>query len=166
VIATILSAVTARPWILAVVAALAWGAVQKHRANAAGTRALTAEKALADIRADAAQLALQTAARTAAAHQEIARAAKVETERSRAAAVAASAAVGRLLERAAAAGGGAGAGSAVASGGGAASPESLVPAQLLRRVAEAAGELAEVADQRRAAGHACESAYRALSPTP
>ena len=151
----------------AIVAALAWGAVQRHHAKTEGARALAAEKALADIRADAAQLALQTAARTAAAHQEVAHAAKEDAARRVAAADRLADARRRLLDRATAAGGGAGACAASAAGSAPAVADAVVPADMLRRVAEAAGELAAAADERRTAGLACQRVYESLTtPTP
>ena len=155
----LLRLVPTRAWIF--IAALAYGAVLHHRATAAGERAVKAERELRELQASAAQAAIQRVARVAGAQQEVIHAVQVQAERDRAAASAASAAVRGVLDTQARAGRTACA--AAAQGGPAASAAAVVPAELLRRALETAGELAATADERRTAGHACERAYEVLT---
>lgn len=139
------------PWVAIVAAALAWGAFQRHRANDAAAE-------LADMRA-AANAATQAAARAAAANQEIAHAAQNDAARARGDADAAAAALRRLRQRAA---GRADQAASAPAGSPAACDATAVPADVLQRLGEAAGQLADIADRRGIAGSACERAYESL----
>jgi hypothetical protein len=149
-------------WVVAV--ALAWGAVQHHRASAAGARALAAERDLAEIRAAAAKEAIDTLARTVAAQGEAAREADTQAARDRADAAAASAAVRRLRTAAQAAAGGCSARAPSAASSAPAGAAGNLRADVLGRLGEAAQRIAEHADSSRTAGQLCERSYDAVRP--
>jgi len=106
--------------------------------------------------------------RRAAATQEAAHAAEKQVTQARADADAAAAALRRGLQRAAAAAATAsavhaGIDTAAAEPGAPAASADLVPADLLGRCGERVRQLALVADERGAAGQACERSYGSLS---
>lgn len=149
-------------WAWVVTIALAWGAVQHHRASAAGARALAAERDLAETRAAAAKTAIDTLARTVAAQGEAAREADTQAARDRADAAAASAAVRRLRNAAQAAAGGCSARAPSTAGSSPADAAGGVQADVLGRLGEAAQRIAEHADDSRRAGQLCERSYDAV----
>lgn len=146
---------------LAVLAAIAAGLwVIHHRGYVKGADAVRAEWADAKERQRIVDAAERT--RRDAAQLEIIRNAIAETSRARADAAAAGAAGSRLRDAYAAAlkrctNPPAAAGSAPA-----ASADDVL-AYVQRRIDEAAGELAKVADDRGTAGRACERAYETLT---
>lgn len=153
-IRALLGRIPAAAW--AVAAALAYGAFQHHRATAAGSAALKAQTELAELRANAAQAAIDTLARKVAATTEAVNAARTSEAIATAGAAAADSALRRLRDRAANAGAGC-TSSAAATGGQATGAATAMPADVLGRVGEAAGQLAIYADAARRAGLACEA---------
>lgn len=106
--------------------------------------------------------------RRAAALQEIVDDAQTKASQSRADADAAGAAAGRLRQRVAAlaaAASGTPTDSTTAQGGPSAADAADLLADMQRRLGEAAGLLAHIADERGDAGAACERAYGALTPS-
>lgn len=150
-------------WAWALVAALAWGAWQRHSARAA-------DAALAEQRAELAQqrerqLAGYVEAWTAAAkkQQEIADDARKTAARNAAAARAAAAAAGGLRDDLAAALADAAAADAAAGQCAATAAAARVSADVLGRAVERAGILARYADDAAAAGNACERVYATVT---
>ncbi len=150
-------------WVLLVL--LAWGAWQRHLANAASATlrehdAAVAAQTLAQQQADLARsLAIQKSQKeTVDAATTQAAAAAADAARQRTAAE-------RLRARLAARQTDLGPRDpAAAASGPPAAAGSCVPADLFGRVLDAAGQLAAIADQRGVAGQACERAYQALTP--
>ena len=142
-------------WVWAIVLALAWGAWQRHQVAAAVKKERAAETELIAQQRDVAQHSIDTLAKTLAVTRKAVNEAQTSAAADRAAAASAADARRQLLERAAVAGGGCAA-AAAAPGSPAASAAGLVPAELLDRVSLAAQQLAEIADDRRRAGLACE----------
>jgi len=157
----IAAAVPAWAWALA--AALAWGALQHRAATAAGQRALKSERELSTLRLDAAQAAKDAVVRLAIDQQKAINEAKTAAELDRAGADAAADALRRLRARAA---GGACPAPAVAAGGPPATDAGDLPADVLGRLGEAAGQLAALADARGRAGRACERIAGPVSGAP
>jgi hypothetical protein len=96
-----------------------------------------------------------------AAHEKVVQDAKKQTQQAAAAAASANAAATGLRQRYAKLAAACAAASAVAGSPPASAPGDLL-ANVFRRIDEAAGQLAEVADQRRVGGLACEAEYDAL----
>jgi len=142
-------------WIWAIALVLAWGAWQRHQVAAAVKKERAAETELVTLQRDAAQHSIDTLARTVAVTRKAVNEAQTSAAADRAAAAAAADARRQLLDRAAVAGGGCAA-AAAAPGSPTAGAAGLVPAELLDRVSLAAQQLAEIADDRRRAGLACE----------
>ena len=142
-------------WVWFLLAALAWGGWQRHRATAAITE-------LAEVRETAMRNALVETTRRINAQVEVindANQAKAKAQASAASAVAAS---GRLRQRADAIAA-ACSPSPTAAGPAASSPGYLL-ADMLGRMDAAGRELAAIADERGIAGATCERAYKALTP--
>jgi len=123
--------------------------------------------ALAEAAASASEAARAEEQRRAAATQEAAHAAEKQVTQARADADAAADALRRGLQRAAAAAATAGAvqaglSAAAAQPGTPAASADLVPADLLGRCGERVRQLALVADERGAAGSACQQSFDAL----
>lgn len=148
-----------------VVAALAWGAWQHHRASAAGQRALLAQKALADLRADAAATTIKTLTRAIAGQQEAIHVAQEQTAAADTARAAVAGSLAGLLDRYRAAQRGRAAATAAGASAPAAAGPDVCP-QLLVSMGEAAGRYAAAADRARIAGEACARSYDALTPKP
>jgi hypothetical protein len=138
------------------VAVLAWGGWQKHRAT-------VAVAALTEIREKIIHDALVETTRRINAQVEITNALTAELRRVRSDAAAADIAGRGLRDRARAIAAACGA-SAAATGGAASAPEYLL-ADVLGRLEEAGRELALTADERGAAGAACQRLYNSLSVT-
>jgi len=151
--------------------------VQTWRIHDAQTELVTEQLNRQTERAAATQAALQATAaarteeqRRAAANREAAHAAEKQVTQVRADADAAAAALRRGLQRAAAAAATAnavqaGIDSAAAQPSPPAAGADLVPAELLGRCGERVRQLGLVADERGAAGQACERSYGALTET-
>ena len=147
----------------AVIAALGWGAIQHHRAAAAGAQLLAERGRAAELREAAYRDALLTTTRRLSALQETTDEAIAQAARDRAAAAAA-AADRRVRERATAlVARAAAADPAAADGCAPAANAARVLADLLRRADERAGLLARIADERGTAGRACERLYDSLT---
>ena len=140
-------------WAWALTAALSWGALQRHAATTAGQRALKAERELSTMRLDAAQAAKDALARLAVTQQKAINEARNAADLDRAGADAAADALRRLRVRAS----GSSCPAHVATAGSApAADAGNLPADLLSRIGQAAGQFAAIADERGRAGRACE----------
>lgn len=150
-------------WVWVVVAALAWGGVQHHRAKSAGETLRQAQASAAAEEAQALRASITETERRVQAQQEIASAAESKARAHARAAAAARADAGRVRNAAAAYAASAAAAGA-AAGGDCQAAEAVagVLADLLGRTANRAAELADLADHSRAAGQACEASYDAL----
>ena len=154
----------------------AWGHAREARGDRAGRAAVQAMWDAAELRRAAVAAAAQLAARAeeqrrAAAHQEALDAYEAQLARARADAAIADAAAGRLRQRVAALiraarGDSGGADPGVAPPGPAAQDPAGLLADVLGRCVERVRFLAAAADERGAAGQACERAYDALTPAP
>ena len=142
-------------WVWFLLAALAWGGWQRHRATAAITE-------LAEVREAAMRAALVETTRRINAQVEVISEANNAKAKAQASAATATAASGRLRQRADAIAS-ACSPSAAAAGPAASSPGAVL-ADMLGRLDQAGRELAAIADERGIAGQACERAYRALTP--
>lgn len=147
-----------------VVAAVAWGAFQKHRASASERRAASQQLQQAQARADALQAGLVEQARILTEQQEAANAADKKTRRAAADAAGADIA-GRGLRAYAA-----GLAASAAACGAAAAPigppgpgAAAVLADMLGSLEERGRALAAEADRRGIAGSECERRYDALT---
>lgn len=132
---------------------------QRVHAEALAITLRTAQQAEASYRAKEAA--------TAAEHQRITDAAHQQTLAARADADRVRAALDRLRRAAATAAhrGDTGPHPAAPASSSPATAASHLPADLLGRLGDAAGELAAAADASRTAGNACQRAYQALTPT-
>lgn len=141
----------------ALIAALAWGAWQRHQVTVEKAGKLKAVQELADIRAAAAQTTVTTLTRTIAGQQEAIHAAETQTAAADTARAAVTDALGRMLERNRTAG----RGRPAAPASSASAPEAggCVQPDVLRSVGEEAGRYAAIADRARVAGEACEASY-------
>jgi hypothetical protein len=153
----LLRGVPAALWVVAAV--IAYGAWQHHRASTAARKLLTIEAEIAREREAAMARSMAAAQKRLDAQGKVARDAQSEAAAARSDAAAAGAAAHGLREQAAAL-----AASAAAAAGSSASCEAAattarVLADLLGRADEAAGRMAEVADQRGVSGKACERIY-------
>ena len=169
----LLALVPVRDWLYlsAIALAIAGGALFVHHERAIGAHKAEAQlqrerAAVAAVAASAAQASAQESTRRETALQEIARAAQANTLKIAAAATVDASdrrAFGLQLDaylRASAAGQNPG----PAASSPATADAVLVLARLLERVDARAADLAQLADQRGAAGQACVSAYAALTP--
>lgn len=147
-------------WAWVVLACLAWGGWQRHRAQAAGAELQRAQAHAAAEREQALQASITETGRRLAAQQEIAHAADQAASRARADAAAAADAAGRLRQRIAALQASAAAGHSPAAG---ASPADRL-AGALATCAERYRDVAAAADRAINAGRACERAYESLTP--
>lgn len=147
------SAVPLWAWVLLLT--LSWGGLQRHSATVALQKERAAEQQLAEIRAEAAQAAIDILARQVATEQGAIHVAQAETTRLASDRAAADAALRRLLDRVAAADRAAQA--ARAAGGGASAPAGAgVCADVLGRLGALGRRYAEIADARGTPGRACE----------
>lgn len=140
-------------WVWFVIAALAWGGYQRHRAT-------VAVQELADVRESAYRTALIETTRRLTVQTEITNAASIALAQARADAADAAVAAGRLRDAARAAG--RRACPAVAGASPAASAPAVVLAELYDWADGRAGDLAAAVDAARIAGTACEQSYEAL----
>lgn len=153
ILGRIWSAVPAWAW--ALLLALSWGGVQRHGATVAVQKERAAELQLAELRANAAQAAIDALAHQVATEQGAIHAAQADASRLAADRDAADASVRRLLGRVAAADRAAKA--AAAAAGSASAPDGAgVCPDVLGRVAALGRRYAEIADRRGSAGRACE----------
>jgi Protein of unknown function (DUF2514) len=150
-------------WAWALLAALAWGGWQHHRATQAGAELARVQAETATLREQAMHGALIETTRRLSAQQRAADDAEIQTRRARADADAADAAAGRLRAHAARLAASAGACDTSAPGHGpAASAPGLVLADMLGRLERRGRELAAEADRRGIAGRECAARYDAL----
>ena len=151
-------------WAYALVAALAWGGWQKHRASEAGAELARHITETAQLREQAMHGALIETTRRLTAQQEAANHAQESTLRANAAAAAAADTAGRLRAHAAGLAASAAACNPAATAiGPAASAPADVLAHMLGRLEASGRELAEEADKRGIAGAECASRYDALT---
>ena len=163
---------TAAALVSIVVSVLIWGGHRERSGYAAGAASIQALWDADRARAAAAALAASEAARAeeqrrAAAQQEVVDAYEKELQRMRADVAIADAAAGRLRERVAAlvaAARQAAGGASLAPGSPPADDATGMLADVLGRCISRVQLLARVADERGAAGRACERAYDALTP--
>lgn len=166
---------TAMGWLLAVAALVAGGAWAGYAWRDRGARADLAE--CQRVHAEALAITLRAAQKAEAEHRareaeiqtlqtEAVNAAHAETQAARADADRVRVALDRLRRTSAAAaagGGGAAPDSAAAGASAPAGAPGDLPADLLWRLGQAAGELAAAADDARAAGLACQRSYDAVT---
>lgn len=153
----IMRAVPLSAW--AIVAALAWGGVQHHKATRAGAALLKLQQQTADLREKALHGALLETTRRLAAQQEAADAAETLARRARADADAAGAAGQRLRAAAAAAARAAACDPAAAASG----PADRL-ADVLGQCVDRYRDVAAAADRAVIAGSECAARYDALKP--
>jgi len=160
-LAPALSALRVVPaWAWALAAALAWGAIQHHRATAAGQALLEQQRAVAEAQVKAERDARIETERRMAATKEVADEADRRAASAQADADAASGALGRLraqLKRSMPAGPAA-SGAAPAGAG-----QAAVLADVLGECGEAVRRVAAEADHAINRGRACEAAYQSLT---
>jgi hypothetical protein len=148
----------------ALMAALAWGAYQRHDAKSQERQKHAVIAKVAAEEAEGLRATIAESKRRVAAHQEIASAAQARVEELERSAAAARVVVGRVRPAATAY-----AASAVSRGASApgdckaAEDAANLFAELLGRTANRAAELADLADRSRAAGQACEASYDTLN---
>ena len=152
-------------WAWALAALLAWGGYHRWQAIGAKAEHKQAQERAALERSQADTAAATEHARRLTAQTEISNEAIKQAESNRQAAVAATNAAGRLRQRIAAVQADAARRDpASAAGCQAAITATDMLADVQRRIDEAAGQLAQHADDARTAGSACERAYEALTP--
>jgi hypothetical protein len=145
-------------WVWVVVACLAWGGWQRHRATSVAAEYQQAQAKAATERETALALTVQETARRLAAQQEATNEAEKKSIKAVGDAAAARTAAARLRDKLAAVNANAGASGASAAGGGSAGRV----ADLLARCADRYTDVAGVADRAIIAGLACEQSYKAL----
>lgn len=155
---SVLGRVPLLAWVL--IAALAWGAWQRHLVTVEHAGKMKAAQALADLRLAAAQTTVTVLTTTMAGQQEAVTNAHAQTEVADTGRIAVSAALAGLLERNRAAGR-ARAAAPAAAGSAPACPAAPVHPDVLGGAGEAAGQLAAYADRARIAGEACQASYAA-----
>lgn len=148
-------------WAWALAAVIGWGALQKHRAEAAVKREETAKLEQADARATAIHGALVQQTRVVNTQNEVIHDATEQARRARTDADRAAAAERRMLERLRAAGG-ASTHPAAAGASAPAGETAGMHADLLGRCVSDLRRMAAIADERGIAGQACERSYDAL----
>lgn len=154
-------------WVFAIVAALAYGGWQHHRAKSAGDTLRQAQAVAATEEAQALRSTIHETERRLSAQQEIASAATAKAQRNARAAVDARALADRVRSAAIAHAASAAASNPAAAGScEAAERAASLFAELLGRTAQRAAVLADLADRSVAAGQACEASYDALRPQP
>lgn len=144
----------------ALIAALAWGAWQRHLVTVEHAGKLKAVQDLADLRLAAAQTTVTVLTKTMAGQQETLHAAEQATANEQRARSAVTASLGRVLSSVRAADR-ARSNSPVAAGGPPADTGPLVCPDVLGRVGEAAERIAVEAGRYRIAGAKCEADYDA-----
>jgi hypothetical protein len=145
-------------WVWVVVACLAWGGYQRHRANSVAAEYQQAQAKAATERETALALTVQETARRLAAQQEATNEAEKKSIKAVGDAAAARTAAARLRDKLAA---------LDASGGAASAPAAFASqagrvADILARCADEYTKVAGVADRSIIAGLACEQSYKAL----
>lgn len=145
-------------WVI--VAALGWGAFQKHRADSAASTLLRAQAEASAEREKGLQASIAETERRLAAQQEIAHEATQAASQARADADAAAGAAGRLQQRIAALQAASRAEHPAAAG---SSPADRL-GDALATCADRYRDVAAAADRAVVAGKACERAYDSLTP--
>lgn len=154
-------------WLWPLLAALAWGAWQRHDARTQTERRKAAEVQVATERAQAAEATASESMRRVLAQQEVIHAAEVRSAALARDAAAARAVADRVRVAAASYAASSATSSAAAAGDcQAAETVSGLYADLLGRAVERGAVLADLADRARAAGQACEAAYDSLTVKP
>lgn len=144
----------------ALIAALAWGAWQRHQVTVEKAGKLKAVQELAGVRLAAAQTTVTVLTNTMAGQQEAIKDAHTQTEAADTARGAVTVALAGLLERNRAAGRSRAAAPAAAGSAPACAAAPVQP-DVLSGTGEAAGQLAAYADRARIAGEACQASYAA-----